>query len=120
MATGNTARNEITGKVIKTNPTSTSYRDGWDLAFGKKEQSSKKMVLVSASWCGPCHGLKKRLEESGLNNKIEIKEADKDSAFFKEHNIKSVPRLLIMEGDAVVEIIQGADDIFKAISSSEE
>jgi len=119
MATGNTARNDVTGKVIKTNPASSDYRDGWDLAFGKKKQSSKKLVLVSASWCGPCHGLKKRLEESGLDKKIEIKEADKDSTFFKEYNIKSVPRLLIMEGDTVIEIIQGADDIYKAVSKNE-
>jgi len=75
--------------------------------------------LVSASWCGPCHGLMKRLKENELSDKIEIKDADKDSAFMKEHNIKSVPKLLIMEGNIVCEIIEGADDIFKAISKNE-
>lgn len=30
------ARNDITDKVIKTNPPTTAYRDGWDYVFAKK------------------------------------------------------------------------------------
>jgi hypothetical protein len=30
------AINDITGKVIKTNPTNSKYIDGWDRAFAKK------------------------------------------------------------------------------------
>lgn len=30
------ARNDITGKVIKTNPQSTAYAEGWDKIYAKK------------------------------------------------------------------------------------
>jgi hypothetical protein len=30
------ARNEITGKVIKTNPQNSAYAEGWDKIFAKK------------------------------------------------------------------------------------
>lgn len=33
---GTIARNDITGKVIKTNPQSKQYADGWDRIFAKK------------------------------------------------------------------------------------
>lgn len=36
MATGNIARNDITGKVIKSNPQTKAYADGWDRVFAKK------------------------------------------------------------------------------------
>ena len=36
MATGNIARNDITGRYIKSAPPTTNYRDGFDTAFNKK------------------------------------------------------------------------------------
>ncbi len=36
MATGNIARNDITGKVIKTDPLTRAYSDGWDRIYAKK------------------------------------------------------------------------------------
>jgi hypothetical protein len=36
MATGNIAKNDITGRYIKSEPPTSSYRDGHDAAFGKK------------------------------------------------------------------------------------
>lgn len=33
---GTIARNDITGKVIKTNPQNKAYSDGWDKVFAKK------------------------------------------------------------------------------------
>ncbi len=81
------------------------------------EQSNKRLILASAAWCGPCFGLKKRLEESNLYNKIEIKDADKDRAFFKDHNIKAIPVLLIFDEENNAEFIQGVADIYKAISA---
>ena len=33
---GTIARNDITGKVIKTNPQNKSYSEGWDRVFAKK------------------------------------------------------------------------------------
>jgi hypothetical protein len=32
----NTARNDITGRVIKTNPTTSTYAENWEKIFAKK------------------------------------------------------------------------------------
>ncbi len=77
-----------------------------------------KLILASASWCGPCKVVKSRLNSENLTDKVEMKDADVDIAFFKANNIKSIPRLLVMDGDKVVELIQGIDDIVKRIKAS--
>ena len=77
----------------------------------------KKLILASAGWCGPCQVVKSRLKSENLIEKVEVKDADVDIAFFKDNNIKSVPRLLVMEDEKVVELIQGTDDIIKRIKS---
>lgn len=113
----NIAKNDVTGRYIKSEPPNSAFRDGWDhIMNNKKKKMNRKLILASATWCGPCHGLKKRLQDNNLYDKVEIKDADKDQDFFKNHGIKSVPRLVIMDGDNEVESIQGIDDIYKAIS----
>jgi hypothetical protein len=116
----NTARNDITGRVIKTDPPTSNYRDGWDRIFNKNKQVSKKLVLASATWCGPCQGLKKRLESENILDRVELKDADVDIAFFKDNNVKSVPRLFIIEDDKVTEFIQGVEEIYNRIKETSE
>ena len=74
-----------------------------------------KLILASASWCGPCKIIKSRLQSENLIEKVEIKDLDADYAFFKTNGIKAVPRLLVMDGETVVEVIQGAEDIIQRI-----
>lgn len=113
---GNIAKNDVTGRYIKSEPPTSAFRDGWDfIEKNKKKKMSKKLILASATWCGPCHGLKKRLQDNNLYDKVEIKDADKDHEFFKEHSIKSVPILVIIDSEKNVESVQGVDDIYKAI-----
>ena len=76
-----------------------------------------KLILASAGWCGPCQVIKSRLKAENLSDKVEVKDADVDIAFFRENNIKSVPRLLVMEGDKVVDIVLSSEDIVKRIKS---
>lgn len=109
MATGNIAKNDVTGRYIKTEPPNQAYRDGWDNIFKKKT----KLILASASFCGPCKMLKSRIDTESLN--VEVKQMEDESEFFRQHNIKTVPRLLIFKGDELVEVIQGADDIINRI-----
>jgi thiol-disulfide isomerase/thioredoxin len=109
MATGNIAKNDVTGKFIKSEPPNQAYRDGWDNIFKKKT----KLILASASFCGPCKMLKSRIDTESLN--VEVKQMEDESEFFRQHNIKTVPRLLIFKGDELVEVIQGADDIINRI-----
>ena len=109
MATGNIAKNDVTGKFIKSEPPNQAYRDGWDNIFKKKT----KLILASASFCGPCKMLKSRIDAESLN--VEVKQMEDESEFFRQHNIKTVPRLLIFKGDELVEVIQGTDDIINRI-----
>jgi predicted thioredoxin/glutaredoxin len=78
-----------------------------------------KLFLASAGWCGPCQVVKSRLKAENLTDKVEVKDADVDITFFKENNIKSVPRLLVMEDEKVVDIIQGIEDIIKRIKQDQ-
>jgi hypothetical protein len=109
MATGNIAKNDVTGKFIKSEPPNQAYRDGWDNIFKKKT----KLILASASFCGPCKMLKSRIDAERLN--VEVKQMEDESEFFRQHNIKTVPRLLIFKGDELVEVIQGSKDIINRI-----
>ena len=109
MATGNIAQNSITGKYIKTDPPNQAYRDGWDNIFKKKT----KLILASASFCGPCKMLKSKIDKEGLT--VEIKQMEDEAEFFKQHSIKTVPRLLVFKGDELVDTITGSDDIFQRI-----
>lgn len=108
MATGNIAKNDITGRFIKSEPPNQAYRDGWDNIFKKK-----KLILASAGFCGPCKMLKSKIDAEGL--KVEIKQMEDELEFFKQHNIKTVPRLLILKGDELIDTVQGSDDIIQRI-----
>ena len=111
------AKNDITGDEIKSKALSKQGRENYDFIFRKQKQM-KKLILASATWCGPCQVVKSRLKSENLTDKVEIKDADVDIAFFKEKNVKSVPRLLVMEEEKVVDIIQGAEDIIKYIKEN--
>lgn len=111
--------NSITGDEIKSKSLSKEGRENYDFIFRKKKQMSK-LILASAGWCGPCQVIKAQLTSENLIDKVEIKDADVDIVFFKEKNIKSVPRLLVMEDDKVVDIIQGTEDIIKRIKQDHE
>jgi len=94
-----------------------------DINMSNTEQNDvtgqpKRLILATATWCGPCYGLKKRLEKDDFYSKLEIKDADKDHTFFKEHDIKSVPRLLVFDAENNVESVQGVDEIYKFISAN--
>jgi glutaredoxin len=78
----------------------------------------KKIFLLTSPTCGPCHMIKSKIKTENLN--VEIKDFSnvEDIEFFKKHNIKAVPRLVIEDGDSV-EIIQGMDDIMKVIRENQ-
>lgn len=77
------------------------------------------ITLLTSKSCGPCTVVKNKLK--ALNIEVDTKDftIPEDQEFFRKHNIKSVPRLLIENG-ADVEIIQGIDDIVDAIKKHKE
>jgi glutaredoxin len=78
------------------------------------------VTLLTNKTCGPCTVVKNKLK--ALNIEVDTKDfsnAD-DQEIFRKHNIRSVPRLLIEDGESDVQIIQGIDDIVDAIKKHKE
>ena len=111
MATGNTARNDVTNDLIKSKSLSKEGRENWDNIFSSKN----KLILASAGFCGPCKVLKSRILKEDL--KVEIKQMEDELDFFKLHNIKSGPCLLVFNGDGLIDKVSGSDDILQRIKS---
>jgi len=74
-----------------------------------------KMKLVTAEWCGPCSMLKNILDVKGLE--VEMVDVDESPEFIKEHDIKSVPTL-VLEDSRGVSIVKGTDDIISIIKEN--
>lgn len=108
-------RSPITGDEIKSKALSKQGRENYDFIFRKKEMK-KRYKLASASWCGPCSALKSRISKEGLS--VEIEDMDNNPEFFKNYNIKSVPKLVVFNEDAF-ELISGSEDIIKFIKENQ-
>lgn len=60
----------------------------------------KKIVLLSASWCGPCQILKQRLKNENISVDIVDIDDEVGSNLVKRFSIKSVPTLVEYYEDA--------------------
>jgi hypothetical protein len=78
----------------------------------------KKITLLVSAVCGPCHMVKAKIKELNLNVEMKDYLNPFDIDFFRKYDIKAVPRLVVEDGDNV-EIIQGMDDIIKAIKENQ-
>jgi glutaredoxin len=76
---------------------------------------SMTITLATSKTCGPCRVVKNKLESLGLVVEIKDYTIPEDMEFFRTHNIRSVPRLVLDDGEGNVEIIQGIDDIVEAV-----
>lgn len=73
-----------------------------------------KKILATSAQCGPCFTLKSRIEKEKLEVEIKDYTNPENIEFFKKHGIRSVPRLVVEDGDNV-EIIQGIEEIIEAL-----
>jgi thioredoxin 1 len=76
----------------------------------------KQLLKFSASWCGPCQALSTTLKEQD-DWGIEIKEIDIDDQLdlAAKYGIRSVPTLIIVEGDKEVKRMTGAQPKSKIV-----
>jgi hypothetical protein len=76
-----------------------------------------KKILLTSTTCGPCHVLKNRIKNLGLE--VETKNFPDETEIFKKYAVKSLPSLLIYdeEDDTKFELIQGMDDIIARIKN---
>lgn len=112
------AKNDITGDLIKSKATSKEYRDNWDKIF-KKDKKMNKLLLLTASFCGPCQLLKSKLQKEGLLDKVELINMEDNQEPFKKYGIKSVPRLIVENSDGPLEVIQGSEEIIARIKNEQ-
>jgi len=69
--------------------------------------------LITASFCAPCKVLKAEIEKRNIN--VEILDAENNQELVAEHGIRSVPTLILDNGEGY-EIITGNDQILEALS----
>lgn len=75
----------------------------------------KKVTLLTSKMCGSCKDVKREMEKLKLN--IETLQYDdvQNLDFFRLHQIKTVPSLVIVDGDKI-EKIGGAFEIMKYLN----
>ena len=62
---------------------------------------------ASASWCQPCEMLAKTLEEVNTQIPIEVIDIDKNQQLAVNYGIRSVPTLVMLDGDIEVKRFSG-------------
>jgi glutaredoxin len=72
-----------------------------------------KLILATSKFCGPCHLIKRKLQDDNLE--VETIDMEENTDKFRHYGVRSVPRLLIVENEEVTEVIQGSDEIIKTI-----
>ena len=72
-----------------------------------------KLILATSKFCGPCHLIKRKLQDGNLE--VETIDMEENTDKFRHYGVRSVPRLLIVENEEVTEVIQGSDEIIKTI-----
>ena len=68
----------------------------------------KKILRFTASWCGPCKGLAMTLANIETNIPIEVVDIDVHSEIATEYGIRSVPTLVMLDGDIEMKRMTGA------------
>ena len=71
----------------------------------------KRIIRFTASWCGPCKALAKNLEVANIEMPIEVVDIDIQNEMAVEFGIRSVPTLVMMDGNTEVKRMIGSKTI---------
>lgn len=66
-----------------------------------------RLIRFTASWCKPCAMLAKTLESAELNLPIDVVDIDVHNEVASEFGIRSVPTLIMMDGNIEMKRISG-------------
>lgn len=76
----------------------------------------KKVLMFSASWCGPCRQAKpvfNQLKESVKTADFEIVDIDENPVMTNNFNITGVPTFVVMENDTEIQRLVGGANLNK-------
>ena len=68
----------------------------------EENKMDKRILRFTASWCAPCKTMSAQLEELNLNIPIEVIDIDVNSEVAMDYGIRSVPTLVILDGNVEV------------------
>jgi len=68
---------------------------------------NKKVLKFAASWCQPCKMLSKTFEGMDIETPIEEIDIDENEELAIKYQIRSVPTLVMLDGDNEVKRISG-------------
>ena len=66
-----------------------------------------RLLRFTASWCNPCKQLSENLERADLKIPIEVIDIDAHSEVAVDYGIRSVPTLVMMDGNIEVKRFVG-------------
>lgn len=61
-----------------------------------------RVIRFTASWCAPCKALANLLNEVNTNVPIDVYDIDEHQEFAVEYGIRSVPTLIMLDGNIEV------------------
>lgn len=70
----------------------------------------KKVIMFSASWCGPCQKTKptfNTLKESASDVEYQLVDVDENSDLAQRFNIRAVPTFVLLKDEAEVARMSG-------------
>jgi len=72
---------------------------------------SDRILKFSASWCGPCQGLKMALADVDLGLPVDDIDIDENRDAALEYGIRGVPTMILIRNDAEVKRMSGAKSV---------
>ena len=121
----------LTARVAAEEPATVTAKPVVANAADRAEQSREKRILLfTASWCGPCQAIKgdlknpertpdaacARLKKTGwkvgpeASNHIQVIDVDQSTELSERFNIQSLPTLVLIENGREVRRLEGATD----------